>query len=187
MRRTKVISTALLLLTGCIGGPDERTPPDLPPPPSCGGMPDLELGRCIDESTGAQCAGGEGEVASFETMTSGSDLRYVTGPQGSSMFVIAARAEGIYPGDPENPLGRESPLVEMTLVNEAGATISVLRRRAAFDPDPAASGMYFNGGFFVIVDDRCPRDQMLRAVATLEDRDGETRCGDLEFTADCGG
>jgi len=119
-------------------------------------------------------------------MPEGGALPFVYGPQGASMFVIAVRTEGIDPGDPERPVGPGNPLVEITVVNEEGNTISLLRRYSAFEAVAGEDGMFFNGGFFVIIDDRCPSGSLLTAVATLEDPSGAMRCGQLEFLADCG-
>jgi hypothetical protein len=103
------------------------------------------------------------------------------------MFVIAIQAEGIDPGDLESPVGPGNPLVEITLVNSEEETLSVLRRYTAFETVPSETDLFFNGEFFVVVDERCPKDALLTAVATLEDPMGNLRCGELDFVADCGG
>jgi hypothetical protein len=43
----------------------------------------------------------------FHTVTEGAPVQTVIGPQGSPMMVLAVRAGGIAPGDPENPSERD--------------------------------------------------------------------------------
>ncbi|MBW2461549.1 MAG: hypothetical protein JRH11_07870 [Deltaproteobacteria bacterium] len=177
-------SLLALVVSGCTtGGPDSG---GLPPAPSCEGMEPLELGRCIDTITGEDCTGQLDEEPRFESLMDGGPLSLVTGPQGSSMFVVAVRTEGIDGGNPDQPTGVNNPLVEITVVDGAGESVAVLRRYSAFSPDPTRPGSLFNGGFFVVIDDLCRHGEELTAVALLEDANGDQRCGQLTFVADCG-
>ena len=121
----------------------------------------------------------------FREMDADDVLTVVRGPQGASMFVIAARARDIEPGDLADPLGGGSPLVELEVVDERGDRVSLLRRRSAFSPVEGEEDLFFNSGFFVVVDGSCPRDQRLHVHGTLLDDAGNLRCGDLEFGVEC--
>lgn len=147
--------------------------------------PPLELGACETDG-GEPCSFAVDEVPRFREMVGNDDvLTVVLGPQGSSMFVIAARARDIVPGDLEDPLGSTSPLVELDVVDESGERMALLRRRSAFSPVEGDEGLFFNSGFFVVVDGRCPRDESVHVHGTLVDDDGNLRCGDLTFRVSC--
>ncbi len=103
------------------------------------------------------------------------------------MFVIAVETDGIDPGNPDRPVSIENPLVEITVTDEEGAVMGMLRRYSAFAVDPERTDTFFNGGFFVVISDICRAGALLHAVAVLEDAGGDRRCGELDFVVACGG
>ena len=164
---------------------DGGTVPDTGQPPDCDGP--LEVGRCIDARSGMPCTGFEGEEPTFEPLAEGTSLPFVRGPQGSSMFVLAARGRGFEPGDPEQPIGPRSPRLEARLFAPDGELVSLLRERAAFEEDPTSPGLYFDASMFLVVDGPCPTVPLLRARVELRDVEGRRMCGEASFQPDCGG
>ena len=159
------------------GVPDE----DAGGPTACTG---LELGRCRT-ATGTVCVGDIDEDAVFFPMAGGDPISMVTGPQGASMFVMAARAEGIFPGNPAMPYGSDNPLVEIIVTNAMDEEIGFFRSRAAFEAAAGMPGTFEHAQLFVVVDAVGSRlaGQTLMARAELTDRDGVMRCGGLTFLA----
>ncbi len=164
---------------------DSGAVPDAGTPPGCDGP--LEVGRCVDARSGMPCTGFADEEPTFEPLPEGTSLPFVRGPQGSSMFVLAARGRGFEPGDPEQPIGPRSPRLEARLFAPDGELVSLLRERAAFEEDPTSPGRYFDASMFLVVDGPCPAVPLLRARVELRDVEGRRMCGEASFQPDCGG
>jgi hypothetical protein len=152
-------------------------------PEECETADRLDLGRC-ELAAGGVCRGGVEDDGAFVAMGPGDAVAAVVGPQGSTMFVLAACGEGFDPGDVEQPSSRDNPLVEIILSNRDTAhVVSLYRGRAGFAPDPARPGRYCNADLFVIVDER-PGEvtgHSYQADATVTDRTGKLLCGSLVF------
>ena len=151
------------------------------PRPAC---EPLEMGRCTDGLGGLPCSGADGEDPKFGAMAVGEDMQLVFGPQSSWMFVLAARTMGIDPGDPM--MFSINPSIIIRVTDELGAEVAVFRSKAAFVADPAMPGRFYNAGFWVVVErNRCMDMQMFTAHAILQDRNGQERCGEIQFRALC--
>jgi len=155
------------------------------PPPECDGAPPLELGRCRDAAGGEVCNGSEGQEPVFEAMPPDGSIAMVLGPQGATMFVMAARTVGIDPGDATVAYSRDNPLVEIRVTDEEGELMSFYRARSAFLEDPAAADAFYNASLFVIVDAHggALSGATLHAEAVLRDSEGRVRGGSLAFVA----
>ena len=146
----------------------------------CHSGPPLELGRCR-RPDGSECDGTPDEMGEFVPALDGELFRIVSGPQGSSMIVFAARTTGILPGDPSRPFDSSNPEVQIRVHDEAGTELAFYRGRSPFLSEPG-TGAFFNAGLFIIVEGAIPLG-MLRADAKLKDSAGVERCGELLFTA----
>ena len=189
------------LLAGCGGeaaeGEDSGTGPDPTtdggpasfdaggPPPECDDAPPLELGRCRDAAGDETCNGSEGQEPVFEPMPPDGSIAMVLGPQGATMFVMAARTVGIDPGDATVAYARDNPLVEIRVTDGEGELLSLYRARSAFLEDPGAVDTFYNASLFVIVDAHggALSGVTLHAEAVLRDSEGRVRCGSLAFVA----
>lgn len=152
---------------------------DVGPPIDAPAAPEFEIGRCA-KPDGEDCFG---DVADgrFERYVSGAEVPMVIGFQGSPMFVFAIRTEGVYPGDPERPAGRESPLVEIDVLDEGRVVASYRDRVALMERDGRLVGL----SYFVVVDATPSdlEDRPLEAQVYLEDRDGVRQSAALPFHA----
>ncbi len=164
-------------------GGDDGPPPDarrvVVEPCTAG---DLELGRCVG-ATGASCTGELGEARVFEPVAPGGEVDLVVGPQGAQMFVLAARTQGIAPGDPDDPASPDNPLIEIVAVVDGDVEVARYLGRAAFVPDAGGGDALVAPGLFVVADGAALAGRTLRAVGTLEDAVGARRCGELVFVA----
>ena len=184
----KLILGVFTFLLACGGTEPVAVPPapaDVTQPLACNGPPEMALGRCVRTLDGVPCNGTFDEARSFVAMADGEDLTMVVGPQGATMFVLAARVFNIAPGDPQRPWDSANPIVQMTLDDDRGHELTQYRSRAGFIADPETPGMVFNAGLFVIVDEVATRmvDQRLSLEAALVDSGGQQRCGTIEFVA----
>lgn len=198
-RRGWVALGALLVVGGCAdeSGPHERTDGGTDAIDGHAPLRDaayvgedgatgwLELGACELASTGDPCTGDSGEEGVYALRDAGDDMHLVTGPQGASMIVFAARAMDIEPGDPESPYSTDNPLVEIRLFDvDTDDEMALLRSRAAFVAEPGTPGLYQNLSLFVVMEGIVGLDGMdLRAEATLQDNQGRRREGSLPFVA----
>jgi hypothetical protein len=190
-RARALIAAALLGACSASSVPDDRTGPvfdggpDWGVPLGCEVEPALVLGRCVDSVTSAPCEGNEGELPTFAALEPGSSMPAVVGPQGSTMFVFAARTSGISPGDPTNPASQDNPLVEIVLGRVDGETLSHYRARVVFSADPGGGADQFAPSMFVIVDGSPSslEGTVMHASAVLEDAEGRLRCGEADMIA----
>jgi hypothetical protein len=178
-----VAPVPLAAACGAPAAPVDAAPAvDVVLPAACEQEPALELGRCVAAASGAPCAGGDGEAQAFVPLAPGDDMAMVRGPQGSIMFVFAARTVDIHPGDASDPASPDNPLVEILLDDDAGVLLARWRARVAFAPQ---GDLVTATGLYVVVDGLEDRldGEPLRARAWLEDRAGELRCGTATFVA----
>jgi len=140
---------------------------------------DLTLGRCVTDAS-EPCAGLPNEVRRFEAMAPQEELSAILGPQGSNMFVLAARTTGIVPGDPIDPTHADNPLLEIVVVDDASSEIARYLGRAGFVDEGTALTL---AGLFVVVSDTVPVGRTLTAHGALTDAMGVERCGSLPFIA----
>jgi hypothetical protein len=140
------------------------------------------IGRCRVAGTGADCTGVPGEAREFLPLEPGSELQGVVGPQGSEMFVLALRAGGIDPGDPDDPTSATNPEVDITLVRQA-APMALYRGRPGFSPVAGEPDLYEVAGLFVVTDGDDVDGELLHAVARIVDAGGAERCGTADFVA----
>jgi hypothetical protein len=156
-------------------------------PPSCEARADTVLGRC-ELATGGDCTGIPGEDRVFQPLDDGDALRIVIGPQSASMFVLAIRTVGIFPGSVDDPADPDNPNVSIELYGDPGM-MARYNGRTAFVPTQADPGVLEQSAMFVVVDGTgAELDGLeLTAVADIVDRDGELRCASATFTADAPG
>jgi hypothetical protein len=126
------------------------------------------------------------EEGEFASMSKGDPLSMVVGPQGATMFVMAMRATGIDPGDPERPISRDNPLLDVVVTDMEGTEAAHYRGIHFLYPDPGEEDWFVKAGIYVIVDERptALSGHMLTADAVLTDRHGVERCGQLTFLAE---
>lgn len=190
VRRPRALPWLLPLVAafGC-GDPSGSTPPDTlhadarSPREQCLEL-SATLGRCEVEGTGTDCMGVPGEERAFVPLTEGASLSASIGPQGALMFVFALRTTGIHPGDPDNPASTENPVVEIFL-DDGVSEMSHYRGRPPFTSVDPETEEVEAAGLFVIIE-RTPsgiEGMPINAQATITDRDGEFRCGRVQFTA----
>lgn len=176
---------SVFFLTACEGA--ASTPPPLgvdggSEPIDCTTAGELELGRCVG-ADGAPCDGTEA-TPRWDVMPTDGRLAPLVGPQGSTMFALAARARGIDPGDPERPASRDNPVVTLAIDDEAGEEVARLGSRSPLAPSPGLPGTFETAQLFVVVDHLASAlaGRQLRAEATIVDRFGEAACGSLTFS-----
>jgi len=201
--RSKALVCAVLLASCLLGAgcgtsvPNDAGPPDahtdggdpgdanLAPTtlPGCEGVSGLELGRC-ELPDGSECTGAADEGGHFVSVTPGSELHVIRGPQGFEMLILAARTQGIDPGDATMPASADNPRVEIHLIDGSGVEQSLYRGRSAFVRESGSPDTFFNAGLFVIVDPTTTglRGGESRAMGKLTDAAGVTRCGELVLT-----
>ena len=145
-------------------------------------LDDTTIGRCALVDTGAPCTGSLDEEREFVPLASDGQVPIVVGPQGSSMFVLAVRTSGIFPGSPDDPASPDNPEVTMSLSLEAGGRVALYRGRPYFSPDALEPTMLTAPGLFVIMENAHELvGEQLTAQAEILDRDGEARCGRAQF------
>ena len=147
---------------------------------------ELEIGRCATVD-GAPCSGSEaGAEAVFTAMPPEGGVAPVVGPQGSTMFALAVRAEGIEPGDPDAAFSVDNPVLELELLAEGGGRlVSTYRGRGGFRPSAGAPARFENALIFVIVDEPSAalREHRFEVRALLRDSAGTLRCGATQIFA----
>lgn len=180
MRATRAwVALAISLTLGC-GGSGTSEPTDggsTTTPMSCGDTPSMELGRC-ELDAGGDCQGATGEVFHFTGLGNGDAMNMVVGPQGSTMLVFLARADGIDPGD----TGSSRPLVQVSLFDAAARTqLTEYRQRVDFTADGASSR---SNQLWVVVDALASElsGRSVTATARLTDRNGQERCAIVDVT-----
>lgn len=177
------------MLAACDPGAGPETEP--PPPPGLDGGVDavdcaraisVELGRCVG-ADGAPCDGTE-LAPRWDAMPADGILAPLVGPQGSTMFALAARARGIDPGDADRPASRGNPVVSLAVFDETGHEVARLGSRSPFSPSAGLDDTWETAQLFVVVDHLASelRGRALRAEATLSDREGNLGCGSLRFS-----
>jgi len=187
---TRALIALSLLLGSCDPAPPPETEPPPPPPGLDGGLEAVdcatailvELGRCVG-ADGAPCDGTEPRPR-WDAMPAAGVLAPLVGPQGATMFALAARAQGIEPGDLDRPASRANPVVSLALLDDGGDELSRLSSRSPFAPSEGLADTWESAQLFVVVD-HLPRElrgRSLRAEATLADRDGRLGCGSLRFS-----
>lgn len=141
--------------------------------PTCSGV--VELGRCEIAGSDADCSSvAEDQV--FVPLGDGEPMTMVLGPQGSMMFVFAARTTGIDPS---------APMVEINVRDATNDTVARYRAHVDLVPDPNEPALLAVAGLFVVMDQK-PQDlagQTLTAEIEIEDRKGVLRCGSTRFIA----
>ena len=144
------------------------------------GAQSLSLGRCVNEA-GEDCEG-DVEGGRFEALAPDSVVPIVIGFQGSPMFVLAIRAVGVDPGDPEDPFGPDNPQVELLVFDEAGVEVAAYRDRAPLHVEAGgAEGL----SYFVVLGGATSEvaDAPLRVDAWLRDRAGVELRASLDIVA----
>lgn len=144
------------------------------------GARSLSLGRCVNEA-GEDCEG-DVEGGRFEALAPDSVVPIVIGFQGSPMFVLALRAVGVDPGDPEDPFGPDNPQVELLVFDEAGVEVAAYRDRAPLHVEAGgAEGL----SYFVVLGGATSEvaDAPLRVDAWLRDRAGVELRASLDIVA----
>lgn len=167
----------LALGVGACAGPG-AAPIDAAGPGPCL-QQSLELGRCVLVD-GNPCTGALDEVRRFSSVAAGDPVPLVSGPQGASMLVFAARTAGIVPGNPADPVDPRNPEVALT-VARAGAEVARYRGRPGFRD--AGAGLVEVVDLFVITEGDALVGAALTAHADVTDAIGARRCGDVTFTA----
>ena len=177
---------ALVMLCAACGGEDGGEPPGgdggSATLSDCGDTPSMDLGRC-EVTSGDDCTGADGEVNHFVPLSSGDSMRMVVGPQGSTMLVFMARAEGIDPGDPATPRDSGNPLVQVALLDaSSGDQLTFYRSRMGFEE---SGGQYVSGQLWVVVDALASSldGRSLVALAEVRDSAGAERCARVRVVA----
>jgi hypothetical protein len=182
---TTIAAAWLVVFAGC---GDIANPPPLadarPPPDAPDGNPTAILGRCELADSGADCTGVPDELRVFVALADGDPVRIVTGPQGASMFVLALRTGGMYPGDPDDPVSPDNPEVDILVRHPDGRELARYRGRPVFAVDEISQSLTAPG-LFVVLEQRPDTlaGLLVAASATIHDRDGVFRWGEARFTA----
>lgn len=180
MTRKRTLIALMISLAGC--GTASSGPPDAPrgdaaTDASFEGCALLEVGLCTVAGTAAPCVGAVDEAGVYTEVPSGTLAPLVTGPQGSRMFVLAARTRGIEPGDPGRPSSSANPIIEIVVTGAAGEQVSLYRGRAGFRASEGAADLFEQPEIFVVMEGALP--ETIDVHALLTDRAGARRCGAL--------
>jgi len=183
---TRACTLALALCAGCgddgTPAPDTEADATTAPGPDATALdcepPTATFGRCVIQGTTDPCTGADGEVSTFVPISDGDSMDIVLGPQGSDMFVLALRTDGIYAGDG----GADNPSVSVLLwLRDEQA--SAYMAKPSFMDDAGADTVTSQDLFMVIYR---PREELagkpLQAEGSIRDRDDALRCARATFT-----
>lgn len=131
-------------------------------PPRCP-EESLEIGGCEQVPDGGPCTGSPKQTA-FVSISENGPIRVVLGPQGADMMVFALRRSGIDPGDQDNPASTAARPSFVDFGTEAVNEEAV--------------------GVFLLIERAVNAGDVFRAVAEVQDQNGEYRCGNLLFQAE---
>ncbi len=137
-------------------------------PPTTDGTP--------EERPGIECTApleiGSG-AERFEALEDGGEVPLVVGPQGSFMLYFGLRAEGLEPGDADDPLASGNPLVEMR-ATLGGRLVGQLQQRTGLREGTAS-------GLILTVDPDMRAAEMVgvavEVAAQVTDAAGVRACG----------
>lgn len=151
------------------------------------GDPTALVGTCELRSSGAPCTGVTGEDAGdriFAAIGADDAVQMVTGPQGATMFVLAVRTSGMYPGDPADPVSPDNPDVAVVVRRATGEELAHYRGRPPFYVDDASQALTAVG-LFVVLDEppTAVNGDLVDTSVAIRDRDGLYRWGEATFTA----
>ena len=141
----------------------------------------LEIGKCQLTGDGGPCTGSL-EAAEFVPVTPElGSIEVIRGPQGSDMMVLSLRTSGIDPGDLDNPASTDRPDVSVQLYRDEEEIMANYTGRPSFVGDPESQDAL---GIFLVIERPVLQGDDFRAVAEVEDQNGEYRCGNLRFLAE---
>jgi hypothetical protein len=143
---------------------------------------DLDVGRCGTGDDQVECAGAEGEEQAFVALLEGDPIELIQGFQGSRMFALAARTSDIDPGNTPEATPDDSPLLDANIYRVGYNTLGRTRGWTPFAADPDDVNSFIATQIYVLVDDVGSGEE-LTADIRIEDAQGVTRCGTLDFVA----
>jgi hypothetical protein len=157
-----------------------------PPPEAmleCDEYESLALGRCVRESDGEDCTGDPEETMIFVALEEQDPMRMVVGPQAATMLVFLAQTSGIDPGDPDDPVSQDNPLVEAEMV-EDDERLSEVVLRSSFSEDADSGQLRSDSGLFLVVEEEDYEviGKTYEVTARITDKDELLRCGRVNVT-----
>ena len=166
------------LLASCGGDSEPDVNPGDPDaaPPSCSEQTPLIIGHCTEADTGHPCVSAESEMQVFVELEEGAVVHPIIGLQGSPMFVMAVRAQGIAPGE-----DLDAPYVSVRVFegeqDQGGYTAQPILVESDTTPGLMTAPRLFVVSFFA---DEL-EGKTLDVIASVEDRLGQTWCRESSF------
>lgn len=187
MKQLFLVASLLSALAACHGPSDEggslgasagaSDPGGGGAPGGTGGAPcgALDLGRCTLAGTAQDCTDQAGDHE-FTPLAPGDSVTMILGPQGSMMFVFAARTTDI------DPIAAS---LDIKIYDTASAVTARYRAHADFTPEPGTQATFIAPSLFVIIEGTALdlAGEALRAEGYLEDSAGQCRSGEASFVA----